>query len=136
MGKLDDARSKGEFEQIDRVLEVDDEEQLFLDRCDAGLFTLQQVDITLVRLANMGNRQASDEIGKLMDAKGVPLSEVNETLNEYCQNLGEAAKSEADEIRRFLSVMVRRSNGDVAATADVGTEGSVGGASDKKEAKD
>ena len=26
------------------------EEQLFLDRCDAGLFTLQQVDLILVRL--------------------------------------------------------------------------------------
>merc|ERR1712113_1186002 len=107
--ETDSARSKGDMQKIDRELEVDDEEQLFLDRCDAGLFTLQQVDITIVRLANMGNRQASDEIGKLMDAKGVPLPEVSETLNEYCQNLGEAAKGEADEIRRFLGVMVRRS---------------------------
>merc|ERR1712190_376437 len=98
--------------------------------------TLQQTDITLVRLANMGNRQASDEIGKLMDAKGVPLSEVSDTLNEYCQNLGEAAKAEADEIRRFLSVMVRRSNGDAGAIAETVTEASVSGAPDKKEKKD
>lgn len=29
------------------------QEQLFLDRCDAGLFTLQQVDLILVRLVWM-----------------------------------------------------------------------------------
>ena len=32
------------MQKIDRELEVDDVEQLYLDRCDAGLFTLQQVD--------------------------------------------------------------------------------------------
>merc|ERR1712113_206871 len=108
----DSARKKGELEQIDRVLEVDDEEQLFLDRCDAGLFTLQQIDITVVRLANMGNRQASDEIGKLMDAKGVPLSEVSETLNEYCSHLDESARDEREGILNFLKVMIRRSDGE------------------------
>merc|ERR1719393_886090 len=71
--EADNARLNGEMQKIDRELEVDDEEQLFLDRCDAGLFTLQQIDIILVRLASMGNRQATDEIGKLLDTKGVPL---------------------------------------------------------------
>merc|ERR1711992_433395 len=107
----DSARSKGELQTIDRELEVDDEEQLFLDRCDAGLFTLQQIDITVVRLANMGNRQASDEIGKLMDAKGVPLSEVCDTLDEYCSHLDDSAKEERDEIRKFLDIMIRRGRG-------------------------
>merc|ERR1712056_84857 len=99
--ETDAARSKGEMQTIDRELEVDDEEQLYLDRCDAGLFTLQQVDITLVRLANMGNRQASDEIGKLMDAKGVPLSEISDTLEEYCSHLDDSAQGESEDIRNF-----------------------------------
>merc|ERR1711920_392559 len=77
----------GQMQKIDRELEVDDEEQLFLDRCDAGLFTLRQADITLVRLANMGNRQATEEISKLMDAKGVPMSEIVDTIEEYCAQL-------------------------------------------------
>ena len=70
-GEADSARLKGQVQSIDRELEVDEEapmepgglhtwqhrrerarvcncllftakEQLFLDRCDAGLFTLQQ----------------------------------------------------------------------------------------------
>merc|ERR1712039_614161 len=83
MREADKARENGEMQKIDRELEVDDEEQLFLDRCDAGLFTLQQIDIVLVRLANMGNRQVADEITKLLDVKGVPVQQVLETVKEY-----------------------------------------------------
>merc|ERR1719203_953942 len=80
----DSARLNGQVQRIDRELEVDEEEQLFLDRCDAGLFTLQQLDIILVRLGSMGNRQATDEIGKLLNTKGVPLEEVCDVIAEYC----------------------------------------------------
>merc|ERR1712139_590300 len=83
----DSARSKGEMEKIDRELEVDEEEQLFLDRCDAGLFTLQQVDIVLVRLGNMGNQQVNEAIAELMDIKGVKHKEINEVIEEYCEHL-------------------------------------------------
>merc|ERR1719171_191629 len=69
--EADAARLKGEVQKIDRQLEVNEEEQLFLDRCDAGLFTLQQVDVVLVRLANMGNRQVADSIGRLLESKGI-----------------------------------------------------------------
>ena len=69
-----------------------------MDRCDAGLFTLQMVDLILVRLVNMGNRQATAEplglsprpsrgaarIGKLMDVKGVKLPEIQKIVMEYC----------------------------------------------------
>merc|ERR1712060_446970 len=70
------------------------------------------------RLANMGNRQASDEIGKLMDAKGVPLAEVAENLNEYCSHLDDSAGDERNQIQNFLNVMIRRSNGDVVAAEE------------------
>merc|ERR1711957_1073863 len=99
---------KGEVQKIDRELDVDEDEQLFLDRCDAGLFTLQQVDITLVRLANMGNRQATDEIGKLLDIKGVPLEEVCEIIEEYCSHLDTSAKAEQQELRNFAKALVDR----------------------------
>lgn len=114
----DEARDQGLAQKIDRELEVNDEEQLFLDRCDAGLFTLQQVDLILVRLVNMGNRQASEEIGKLMDAKGVKLSEVRDVLGEYCKNLGKAAQDERKEVMSYLRAMMTRYGGD----ADVAVE--------------
>jgi len=107
----DSKRSKGEFEKIDRELEVDEEEQLFLDRCDAGLFTLQQIDIVLIRLANMGNRQVADEIGKLLDVKGIPLDEVRVTVDEFAANLDESAREEREELRGFMKALVRRCGG-------------------------
>jgi len=105
----DQKRLHGEMEQIDRELEVDDEEQLYLDRCDAGLFTLQQVGVVIVRLANMGNRQVAEEMSKLLDMKGVPLQAVSDTVWEYCRHLDlEAAKGEADELMDFISALAKR----------------------------
>jgi len=115
--EADKARENGETQKIDREFEVDDEEQLFLDRCDAGLFTLQQVDIILVRLTNMGNRQATDEIGKLLDIKGVPLSEVRATLEEYCGHLDDSAREERDEIRSFMVATAKRFGDETAEPA-------------------
>eukprot|EP00928_Gymnodinium_smaydae_P024700 TRINITY_DN19914_c0_g6_i1.p1 TRINITY_DN19914_c0_g6~~TRINITY_DN19914_c0_g6_i1.p1 ORF type:complete len:710 (-),score=216.59 TRINITY_DN19914_c0_g6_i1:72-2093(-) len=107
----DAARLRGETMKIDRELEVDEEEQLYLDRCDAGLFTLQQLDVTIVRLANMGNRQVSDEITKLLDTKGVPLQEVLATTKEYCEHLDASkASREVEELARFARALAARSD--------------------------
>jgi len=111
----DAARNSGEVKSIDRDLEVDDEEQLFLDRCDAGLFTLQQVDIIVVRLANMGNRQATEEIGKLLDTKGVPLEETVSVIEEYCSHLDDSARKEREELRACARGLIRRCAPDEAA---------------------
>jgi len=51
------------------------EEQEFLQRCEQGLFTLQQVDFTLVRLANMGNKRMSAAVAATMKTKGVPYGD-------------------------------------------------------------
>ncbi|CAJ1375473.1 unnamed protein product [Effrenium voratum] len=113
--EADSARDKGLAQQIDRELEVNEEEQLYLDRCDAGLFTLQQVDLILVRLVNMGNRQASEEIGKLMDVKGVKLAEVRDIVLEYCRtNLGPLAREERKEVMAYLQAMLTRYGGDAS----------------------
>jgi beta-catenin-like protein 1 len=111
--EADAARLSGQLKKIDHELEVDEEEQLFLDRCDAGLFTLQQLDVVLVRLGNMGNIQATEEIGKLLNSKGVPLSEVCSTIEEYCAHLDDSANSEIDEIRSFTKALVKRCGGNV-----------------------
>jgi len=105
----DAKRLRGETQKIDRELDVDDEEQLFLDRCDAGLFTLQQIDIIIIRLANMGNRQVADEITKLLDIKGVPLKEVLATVEEYRSHLDNSARQEKDELRNYARAIAKRS---------------------------
>merc|ERR1712190_107941 len=56
-----------------------------------------------VRLANMGNRQAIDELAKLLDIKGVSIEEVFETLAEYCEHLDDSARDEKKEISGFVT---------------------------------
>merc|ERR1712157_449117 len=55
----------------------------------------------------MGNRQATDEIGKLLDIKGVPLE-------EYCAHLDSSARAEQQELRGFARSLVRRCITDAA----------------------
>mmetsp|Transcript_13275 Transcript_13275/g.30210 ORF Transcript_13275/g.30210 Transcript_13275/m.30210 type:complete len:590 (+) Transcript_13275:133-1902(+) len=100
--EADRQRHQGLVEKIDREFEVDEEEQLFLDRCDAGLFTLQQVDCIILRLGNMGNRQVGEELVKLLDTKGVDLGEMISIVLEYCVHLDASAKPESDELHKFL----------------------------------
>merc|ERR1719335_2104700 len=80
VAEADQRRLSGELQQIDREMQVNEEEQLFLDRCDAGLFTLQQVDLILVRCMNMGNREVSQSIQKLFDTKGVNSKEIGKIV--------------------------------------------------------
>ena len=106
--EADAKRLRGETQKINREMDVDEDEQLYLDRCDAGLCTLQQVDIVIVRLANMGNRQVSDEITKLLDIKGVPLKEVLDTVEEYRSQLDSSARPEKDELRNYARTIAKR----------------------------
>lgn len=122
--EADRERDQGLAQKIDRELEVNEEEQLFLDRCDAGLFTLQQVDLILVRLVNMGNRQATEEIGKLMDVKGVKLEEIKKIVLEYCTNLGQEAQEERGEVISYLRAMLTRCGGDASAVEEPAVAGS------------
>lgn len=122
--EADRERNQGLAQKIDRELEVNEEEQLFLDRCDAGLFTLQQVDLILVRLVNMGNRQATEEIGKLMDVKGVKLEEIKQIVLEYCTNLGQEAQEERGEVISYLRAMLTRYGGDASAIEEPAVAGS------------
>jgi len=101
----DSLRVSGELQQIDREMEVNEEEQLFLDRCDAGLFTLQQIDIVLVRLMNMGNREVSGSILKLFDTKGVDPKEISKIVKEYLENLDDSAKEERDQLKNYLKTL-------------------------------
>lgn len=121
--EADQERDQGLAQKIDRELEVNEEEQLFLDRCDAGLFTLQQVDLILVRLVNMGNRQATEEIGKLMDVKGVKLDEIKKIVVEYCTNLGQQAQEERGEVISYLRAMLTRYGGDAGGVEEPTLEG-------------
>merc|ERR1712070_753191 len=76
----------------------------------------------IIRLANMGNRQVADEIGKLLDVKGISLKEVRETVEEFADNLDDAAREESNELRGFVKALIRRCGGTLPEDEPKGTE--------------
>lgn len=80
-------------------------EQKYLDRCEAGLFTLQQADIILCRLANMGNVQMQNGILYLLNMKGVEREEIENTIKEYCAKLNANLAEERAELTKFLEFL-------------------------------
>lgn len=97
-------------EVIENIGEADEgfnvDEQKYLDRCEAGLFTLQQVDIILVRIANMGNMQAQRAIQYLLNMKGVEREEVENIVKEYCAHLNpKQADEESEMLLEFLKFL-------------------------------
>lgn len=80
------------------------DEDLYLARCDDGLAVLQRIDIVILRLVNMGNRNIEDAMGVLFDVKGVKRVDIGTTVKEYCARLdeGPAGSKEKKELMRFL----------------------------------
>lgn len=67
----------------------DTDEDLFLRRLDAGLFTLQQVDYIIAELSTLEGGVANSRIHTLLNQHGDTLETVRETLLEFAAGLGE-----------------------------------------------
>jgi len=84
---------------------IDIKEQKFLDKCESGLFTLQQVDIILVRIANMGNMQVQKAILHLLNMKGVEIEEIENNIKEYCANVSSKVVEEKKVLVEYLQFL-------------------------------
>eukprot|EP00392_Amoebophrya_sp_AT5.2_P002235 g2240.t1 len=104
--KLADEQRREGREAIADEMELN-EEDIYLERCDDGLATLQLADLILVRLANMGNRELTDAVGSLFALKGVSKEEVQAVVTEYCAHLDEdLGAKEKKEVLRYLKEVV------------------------------
>ncbi|KAF8821277.1 putative beta-catenin family protein 1 [Cardiosporidium cionae] len=92
-----------EAEALNKELDINEEEQLYLDRCESGLFVLQQVDIILIRLASMGNTTVSNRIYTLLQNRGIDKEDIQKTVLEYCKNLDLSAKEESAILQQYLN---------------------------------
>lgn len=67
-----------------------DEDEVYLNRLDAGLFSLQQCGLVCVAIVE-GNDQLRDLLRKELTALGLSLGSVRDVVREYLDNLGEPA---------------------------------------------
>ena len=71
----------------------DSDEDMFLRRLDAGLFTLQQVDYIIAELCTSEAGVVVGRINTLLDLHGDSRETLKETLREYASGLGGGSES-------------------------------------------
>jgi hypothetical protein len=85
-------------------IETDLNDRLYLARCEDGLSTLQRVDLCILRLLNMGNRNIASAMKVLFDVKGVKKNDILATIMEYIDHLDDNALGDAEkrELKKFV----------------------------------
>lgn len=78
-----------EGEEIDEVVENDH----YLRRLDAGLFTLQKIDYIIAHICTHCGAEAKQRMQKLLNLKNSSMKSVRSILDEYGRNVGEDDES-------------------------------------------
>ena len=82
---------------------------VYLQRCDDGLAALQQTDLLILRLANLGNKQLLEAVRSLFALKGVKKKELLTVIEEYCENVdGEKGEAEVREVERYMRTLLEK----------------------------
>eukprot|EP01129_Flabellula_baltica_P016244 TRINITY_DN8564_c0_g1_i1.p1 TRINITY_DN8564_c0_g1~~TRINITY_DN8564_c0_g1_i1.p1 ORF type:complete len:552 (-),score=170.65 TRINITY_DN8564_c0_g1_i1:21-1676(-) len=93
-------REMGKFQREGIEIDEDIEEEFFLQRLDAGLFTLQKIDYTIVLLMN-AHPTLREKVNELAEKQNTSFQEIKKYLIEYATSLGDAneEKSEIEKLR-------------------------------------
>ncbi|GIX60778.1 beta-catenin family protein 1, putative [Babesia caballi] len=88
------------------ALNVDEANQEYLDRYEAGLSICQLVDCILLRLYNMGNSNLSSCLLVLLHNKGVEMQDIFENISDYLEHLSEGAGDTKQKVDRLLKLFL------------------------------
>ncbi|KFG59710.1 putative beta-catenin family protein 1, partial [Toxoplasma gondii RUB] len=83
-------------------LEIDEEERKYLDACDHGLFTLQQIDSVIVRLANMGNALVTKRLVDLLNMRSIDTRQIHKVVTDFTEHMDEKAATERARLLHLL----------------------------------
>jgi hypothetical protein len=82
--------------EIQRVLGTDDEEEIFCERLDAGLFLLQQICLIVAYLlASSESAKIQDQVFDNLATRSIPPSTIADILKFYADNVGSKEQNEA-----------------------------------------
>lgn len=77
-----------------------DEDMLYIQKLEKGLFTLQQIDYVIVELYGTGIQSLKDRIMTHLSMRKSSLRQIREIVKEYADNLGDGEDPEAEEAER------------------------------------
>lgn len=77
-----------------------DEEMIYIQKMELGLFTLQQVDYIIVELFGSNIDSLNERILTHLQMRKSSLRKIREVIREYADNLGDGEDPEAEEAER------------------------------------
>lgn len=80
----------------------DEKDAYYMDKLDAGLFTLQLIDLIIADICVNGRPSIRSKVVKLLSMKAGDFVAIKNVLNEYIDNLGPSA---VEEKRRLTSLI-------------------------------
>ncbi|KFH14780.1 putative beta-catenin family protein 1, partial [Toxoplasma gondii MAS] len=93
---------RDEDDELTKQLEIDEEERKYLDACDHGLFTLQQIDSVIVRLANMGNALVTKRLVDLLNMRSIDTRQIHKVVTDFTEHMDEKAATERARLLHLL----------------------------------
>ncbi|XP_063971774.1 beta-catenin-like protein 1 [Lytechinus pictus] len=92
------------------IIDDDQEDEYYIQRLDAGLFTLQLLDYIILELCcNSGISSIKNRVLQLLNMRGGTITDIRNVVREYAGNIGDADSEEKGEAekQRLLTLINR-----------------------------
>jgi len=85
--------------------DVDDmDEEFYLRRLEAGLFTLQQTDYIIVDICASGSQQIKQRVLQILNLRGGSVKSIRNVIREYAGNMGDDNNSAETDQQRIMAL--------------------------------
>lgn len=94
-----------EGEEIDEAME----DEFYMRRLDAGLFSLQLIDCIIMEVCSSGVSSVKQRVVTLLNQHGGSMKDIRAVMREYAASVGDARSKESREVekKRILSLIDR-----------------------------
>ncbi|CAG2248327.1 CTNNBL1 [Mytilus edulis] len=77
--------------------EIEDDDEFYIRRLEAGLFTLQLVDYIMLEICATGPSSVKQRVMQILNMRGGSIKSIRSIMREYAGNIGDAKDPEAKE---------------------------------------
>ncbi|UVC54651.1 hypothetical protein MACJ_003620 [Theileria orientalis] len=95
-------QNKKHSREIFDILNLNEGEQSYLDKYEAGLSICQMIDCVIVRLYNMDNENLPPCLLLLLHNKGVDIQDIYNNISDFLEHLSEEARDTRDAVEGLL----------------------------------
>ncbi|XP_002738738.2 beta-catenin-like protein 1 [Saccoglossus kowalevskii] len=93
-------KEKQKIRQRGEDVDDDMEDEFYLRRLDAGLFTLQLVDYTMIEICQAGIPSIKQRVLQILNLRGGSVTAIRNVVREYAGNIGDAKSKESAEAEK------------------------------------